>query len=73
MNILATPITDTVSQDELEREVQAMMATVPQPILLPKPAAILPALPVGPLPPTGFPAPVAVNTNPTMLQELEAV
>ncbi len=77
MNILTAPIHDTVTQDELEREVQAMMAAAPQPILLPKPAAILPALPVAPLPPTGFPAPATVaaaaTTKPTVLQELEAI
>ena len=69
MNILTAPIGDSVSQDELEKEYQTMVAT--QPILLPKPPMPPVALPVGPLPPTGFP--VANQTKPTMLEELEAV
>lgn len=75
MNILTAPIHDAVSQDELTREVEAMMAAPPQPVLLPKPAVPIPALPVAPLPPTGFPASVnvAATTKLTILEELESV
>ena len=72
MNILAAPINDSVSQYELEQEYQAMVAQVNQPpMLLPKPPMPPMTLPVLAVPPTGFP--VAVQSNPSMLEELEAV
>ncbi len=74
MNILATPITDTVSQEELEHDYQVMVAAAttaqqpPQPILLPKPPMPPMQLPEAPLPPSGFPV-----AKRTMLDELETV
>lgn len=69
MNILATPITDTVSQEELEHDYQAMIAQPAQePILLPKPPMPPMQLPDAPLPPSGFPV-----AKRTMLDELETV
>lgn len=71
MNILAAPIHDSVSQYELEQEYQTLVAQTAQPILLPKPPMPPTSLPVLAVPPTGFP--VAVQSKPSMLEELEAV
>lgn len=65
MNILAAPIGDGLSQDELERDYQQMVMN--QPVLLPKPPMPPLSLPVYPLPPIG------IQTKPSMLEELEAV